>query len=99
MTGSTTGAVPEPTEHAKERWHERALCPGFCGLRDAWRDGAPIPIEETTLDGDGARYHGPTETVLIRRRGAIVTVLDARQGQGRRAAYKAEWDHSREGTA
>jgi hypothetical protein len=83
---------PSATRHAERRWRQRATYAGEYQPSEAWHDGAPIPITETSLEGDGARYHAPTETVLIRRDGAIVTVLDALEGKGRRAAWNAEWD-------
>lgn len=59
--------------HAYERWHERTDAPGH-GPRVAWFNG--FGIDCRAIDADEARYHQPTDTVLIRKEGTLVTVLD-----------------------
>ena len=62
------------TDHAAERWHERTETPGI-GPIVAWNESGRREVSELT--GDEIRYHRATETLLIRKGGVLVTVIDA----------------------
>lgn len=61
------------TDHAAERWHERTESPGI-GPIVAWNESERRDISE--LSGDEIRYHRATETLLVRKGTALVTVID-----------------------
>jgi len=67
------------TEHAHDRWDERADHSAAGSPLTAWHDGEPITVPHG-LDGDEVRYHAASGTVLVRRNAAIVTVIDADDG-------------------
>ena len=62
------------TDHAAERWHERTATPGI-GPIVAWNESERREVSELT--GDEIRYHPATESLLIRKDGVLVTVIDA----------------------
>ncbi|WP_018259357.1 hypothetical protein [Halomicrobium katesii] len=64
------------TDHAHERWAERADRSGVGGPRTAWHEGKPITVPHG-LTADEVRYHAASETVLVQIDGSIVTVIDA----------------------
>jgi len=61
------------TDHARERWDDRTQQPSFDPIV-AWIQG--VEVEGTSLDGDEVRYHAWTDTCLVRKDTAIVTVVD-----------------------
>lgn len=67
-----SAGVPEVTEHARLRWLQRADTDA-AGLLAAWLDGHPL--RDHGLDGDEARYHPQSRTVLVRHENRLVTVL------------------------
>lgn len=69
----------EITEHAAVRWHERMASRPNVGPVVAWNEGTTLP-QPHGLHCDEARYHEPTDLVLVagadvRERRAIVTVI------------------------
>lgn len=67
------------TDHAHDRWAERADHSSAAGPQVAWSEGVAITVPHG-IDSDEVRYHAPSETVLVRRNAAIVTVIDATDG-------------------
>jgi len=67
------------TDHAHDRWAERADHSSAAGPQIAWSEGVVITVPHG-LDGDEVRYHAASETVLVRRNASIVTVIDAADG-------------------
>lgn len=67
------------TDHAHERWAERADHSSVAGPQVAWHEGVPITVPHG-LNGDEVRYHAPSETVLVRQNASIVTIIDAGDG-------------------
>ena len=67
------------TDHAHDRWEERADHSSVAGPQIAWFQGEEITVQHG-LNGDEVRYHAPSETVLVRRNALIVTVIDAVDG-------------------
>jgi hypothetical protein len=67
------------TDHALDRWWERADHSSVAGPQIAWHLADTITAPHG-LDGDEVRYHAPSETVLVRRDGSIVTIIDATDG-------------------
>lgn len=68
--------TPQIAKHAHERWQYRAR-PTADSVRRAWKDGDADDRLLEHIEGDEARYHEESETVLIRKDTAIVTVFDA----------------------
>jgi len=60
--------------HAADRWHERTDSPGV-GPIVAWNEAERREVRD--LNGDEIRYHRPSETLLVRKAGVLVTVVDA----------------------
>lgn len=79
---STTDNV-EVTDHARDRWSERAGVD--CDVDDAWRGAIPIEHPSAPLhSGMYARYHRRGDVVLLAHRATVLTVLERRQPpQGR----------------
>lgn len=67
-------SCPTVSKHAWKRWEQRADDPD-CDIRVAWADGQRCTA--LGCHGDELRYHEPTETILVRRLGTLVTVIDA----------------------
>lgn len=67
------------TDHAHDRWAERADHSSAAGPQIAWHEGEPITVPHG-LSGDEVRYHAASETVLVRFGSRIVTVIDASGG-------------------
>ena len=67
------------TDHAHDRWAERADHSSAAGPQVAWHQGEQITVPHG-LSGDEVRYHAPSETVLVRLDRSIVTVIDAADG-------------------
>ncbi|NHN40502.1 hypothetical protein G9C85_02470 [Halorubellus sp. JP-L1] len=72
--------VPDPvvTKHAADRWDQRTP-PDSVSPEAAWTEGCEMRLESRTefRSIDEARYHQPTETVLLRYTSVIRTVLAA----------------------
>jgi hypothetical protein len=66
--------VIEISKHARQQWRDRADTPGL-DPQLAWIVGVPL---DRVPDFEEGRYHGQSETVLLRRGTTIVTVYDAR---------------------
>ena len=60
------------TEHAAERWHQRAHEPTV-GPIVAWNEGQRRSVPG--LHGDEMRYHRDTETLLVTKDDVLVTVI------------------------
>lgn len=79
---SRSRCPPTPTDHARERWHERAdPVDDYAGLEEqlwtAWADAEPISLPVPHCHaGDEARYHPDAKVVLCRRDSVITTVYD-----------------------
>lgn len=58
----------------EERWPQRSNNADMSPT-EAWQNATPIYGHG--LDAHEVRYHGPTETVLLRKNFTLVTVLDA----------------------
>lgn len=63
------------TEHAAERWLDRADDDFDGGPRTAWFDGFLVD-EPHGLEADEVRLHEPSGTVLVRKDVDLVTVID-----------------------
>jgi len=61
------------TNHAAIRWHQHTSSPGV-GPVVAWTQGEPC--SPPTLEADEVRYHRPTDTLLLKKEGVLVTVID-----------------------
>lgn len=77
---------PFVPEHAVEQWERRGGwtgdSPGHVTILNAWRRGEPVA--DHRYDADEVRFDARDEMVLLRRGGAIVTVIDGR------TAWRAE---------
>ena len=62
--------------HAEDRWLRRAGPTVDCEPAEAWFDA--VTLTGHGLDVAEVRYHAASETVLLRKRRTLVTVLDAR---------------------
>ena len=62
--------------HAEDRWFRRADPAAECELAEAWFDA--VTLTGHGLDVAEVRYHAGSETLLLRERSTLVTVLDAR---------------------
>lgn len=62
------------TDHASWRWCQRSDDPTVDPLV-AWIQG--VEVRGTSLEGDEIRYHERTDTCLIRKNDALVTVVNA----------------------
>lgn len=62
--------------HAQHRWRRRADPEADCSPRGAWADA--VSLVGHGLDAAEVRYHADSETLLLRERSTLVTVLDAR---------------------
>ena len=71
VTGHTTTDRVEDTDHARERWEERADV--TYPVADAWRDAEPLswPGVHNALY---ARYHSESGLVLIAQRDVLIGV-------------------------
>ena len=74
------------SDHAERRWLERSEAPCMT-VPNAWADATPLYGHG--LEGDEARYHDLSETVLVRKDRHIVTVIHAPTAKltVRRAVY------------
>lgn len=68
--------APLPTDHARAQWRRRG--DPAVRVRDAWRDATPSHAASHHLGVDEARYHAPTDTLLIRDQTRLVTVYERR---------------------
>ncbi|QLH78637.1 hypothetical protein HZS55_15665 [Halosimplex rubrum] len=60
--------------HARDRWRNRTHA-RLDDLKTAWYEATPVeypPAKGETY----ARYHAPTDTVLLARNGELVTVIE-----------------------
>jgi hypothetical protein len=64
----------EVTEHAADRWDQRTPVDSVAP-ETAWKHAQRHSDATARLAGDEARIHHPTESILIRDRGRICTVL------------------------
>jgi hypothetical protein len=71
--------VAEVSDHAMTRWAQRVG--DSRGARAAWRESIPVPIEDTGLDGDEARYHPDSDTALVRKDDTLTTVIEVESGR------------------
>jgi len=62
------------TDHAYWRWHQRSEKPSIHPLV-AWARGETV--SGTALEGDEVRFHRETDTCIVRKNQALVTVVDA----------------------
>ena len=62
------------SDHAGRRWLDRSEAPCMTVL-NAWGDANPIYGHG--LEGDEARYHELSETVLVRKDDTLTTVIHA----------------------
>lgn len=74
LVSSQTHTTPIPTDHAQERWAERASGVHI-QLGKAWHEA--IEIESSELDYEQARLYSPADVVLIMKEQVIVTVVPA----------------------
>jgi len=62
------------SDHAQDRWRDRAERPGG-NLRAVWHEATAIDYPSAYQDAY-ARYHHPTNLVLLARWGELVTCID-----------------------
>jgi len=66
---------PEPSKHVEyTTWPKRGDV--SISVQQAWLVAEPLPAALACVDADEARYHQPTDTLLLRRDECLVTVLD-----------------------
>ncbi|EMA30967.1 hypothetical protein [Haloarcula japonica] len=70
------GPVPI-TDHAHERWAERAATAGT-DIETAWHQSIPVGAPER--DADMARLYAPCDVLFVVRGGAVTTVCPANYG-------------------
>jgi hypothetical protein len=70
------------TDHAFRRWHQRSEEPSTDPLV-AWLQGVEVEVEYTALEGDEVRYHEATDTCLVRKDDAVVTVIEVSEAPWR----------------
>jgi hypothetical protein len=58
------------TRHAADRWHARRKTSPGVGPKVAWEKAEPLP-RTPTLECDAARYHEPTDLVLVAKRDVL----------------------------
>lgn len=83
------GATVTPADHAYDHWHKRADDPSVAPMM-AWEDSLKV-VEGHGFDADEVRYHHETQTVLLRKDIAIVTVIDVptARRKGRKAVLQS----------
>lgn len=76
------------SQHAQDRWWERArFQERRLGPRAAWAEAEPAI--QWTLDADRVRHHRTTQTLLLAKRGVLVTVLNTPEPRVRLSEVRA----------
>mgnify|MGYP000241768768 CR=1 FL=1 len=65
------------TDHARERWSERAVTAEL-DIETAWHRS--IPVEAPERDADMARLYSPSDVLFVVRGGVVTTVCPANYG-------------------
>lgn len=68
--------LPAVSAKARRRWGERSHDQTY-NVETAWDQGVELPYTGLVMEYDEARYHKPSETILIERDGTIASVFDA----------------------
>lgn len=84
MRAATMG-IHGTTDHARERWDERAPH-AEADVDEAWKQAKPVHYPSASR-GAVARYHRPTDTVILARQGSIVTCIDLMDRQWSERIY------------
>lgn len=71
---STRFPVFQVSYHVRVQWQDRGD-PDRDDLRAVWREADPVDYP-SARNGAYARYHAPTDTVLLARQGALVTCIE-----------------------
>lgn len=85
------------SDHAAARWDERTGADSIAP-EAAWARAHRCPGVEPRIRGDEARYHPPTDALLLRRIGTIATVIGVADANddGLRRAVRAQFGGGRD---